>query len=461
MPEIAALSDLRKNIRGDIIGRNDQGYDKARRVYNGMIDKKPEAIVYCENTTDVINVVRFAHEHELLTAVRGGGHNAGGLGVCDDGLVIDLSRINFTHIDPVKKTLTVGGGATWGDVDRATHAYGLAVPNGIFSTTGVGGLTLGGGLGNLTRTYGLTIDNLLEVNIVLADTSTVTANKDRNPDLFWAIRGGGGNFGIATSFKFRLHEVSTVYAGPMLWEMEEADEVMQWYREFITSADYSINGYFAFLIVPSVAPFPDHLQGKNMCGIVWCYAGDLDKAERVFRPIRKVGNVALDLVGPMPLPDLQSMFDDLYPPGLDWYWKAGYLKEWSDESISKNIKYGSTIPTPLSGMHLYPVNGAAHGVDKDETAWSHRDAHWVENIVGVDANPSNRKKIITWAQKYWEEAVHPYSTGGAYINFLMRDEGNKRIKAAYRENYNRLVNIKTKYDPNNFFSVNQNIKPKE
>ncbi|MDX1671616.1 MAG: FAD-binding oxidoreductase [Balneolaceae bacterium] len=459
MPDFAASEALKSHIRGDIIRPGDVDYDEARTVYNGMIDKKPGLIVYCENTTDVITAVNYARENELLTAVRGGGHNAGGLGICDDGMVIDLSRINYVHVDPDQKTATVGGGATWGDVDHATHAYDLAVPSGIVSTTGVGGLTLGGGLGNLTRTFGLTIDNLLEAEMVLADGSTVKTNSEEAPDLFWAIRGGGGNFGIATSFKFQLHEVSTVYAGPMLWELEDAEDIMKWYREFIVDADRELNGYFAFLIVPPVTPFPEHLQNKNMCGIVWCYAGDLDDADEAFKPIRNLKNIALDLVGPMPLPDLQSMFDDLYPPGLEWYWKAGYIREWSDAALEKNIKYGSAIPTPLSGMHLYPVNGAAHDVGNTETAWSHRDANWVENIVGVDPDTVNREKITTWAREYWEEAVHPYSTGGAYVNFLMRDEGEERIKATYRENYERLKKIKAKYDPENFFRVNQNIKP--
>ena len=459
MPDFAASEALKSHIRGDIIRPGDVDYDEARTVYNGMIDKKPGLIVYCENTTDVITAVNYARENELLTAVRGGGHNAGGLGICDDGMVIDLSRINYVHVDPDQKTATVGGGATWGDVDHATHAYDLAVPSGIVSTTGVGGLTLGGGLGNLTRTFGLTIDNLLEAEMVLADGSTVKTNSEEAPDLFWAIRGGGGNFGIATSFKFQLHEVSTVYAGPMLWELEDAEDIMKWYREFIVDADRELNGYFAFLIVPPVTPFPEHLQNKNMCGIVWCYAGDLDDADEAFKPIRNLKNIALDLVGPMPLPDLQSMFDDLYPPGLEWYWKAGYIREWSDAALEKNIKYGSAIPTPLSGMHLYPVNGAAHDVGNTETAWSHRDANWVENIVGVDPDTVNREKITTWAREYWEEAVHPYSTGGAYVNFLMRDEGEDRIKATYRENYERLKKIKAKYDPENFFRVNQNIKP--
>lgn len=452
------MDELKDKLNGNLIQAEDEVYDQSRKVYNGMIDKEPAAIVYCQNVGDVIAAVNYGRENHIRTSVRGGGHNAAGLGICDDGLVIDLSNIDFTYVDTDEKTVRVGGGATWGQVDRATHAFGMATPSGIISTTGVGGLTLGGGLGVLSRMHGLTIDNLLEADLVLADGSTIKANEQQNSDLFWAIRGGGGNFGIVTSFKFRLHEVNTVYAGPMLWELDDAEEVMKWYREFITEADHDINGYFAFLIVPPGPPFPEHLHNKNMCGIVWCYTGPMDKAEEVFRPIRDVGDVALDLVGPIPFPTLQSMFDELYPPGLQWYWKADFITEWSDEAIEKNIKHGSKIPTPLSGMHFYPVNGKAHEVGKEDTAWNYREANWSQVIVGVDPDPANRDKITNWAKGYWEDAVHPYSSGGAYVNFMM-EEGEDRVKATYRDNYERLAKIKAKYDPDNFFNVNQNIKP--
>ncbi|MDR8392404.1 FAD-binding oxidoreductase [Aliifodinibius sp. S!AR15-10] len=458
MAEQSVYDEFSNNLRGSLVRPGDKEYDESRSVYNGMIDRKPKCIAYCHNVADVITAVRFARKENLRLAIRGGGHNAAGLGVCDDGLVIDLSNINLTYVDPKEKTVRVGGGATWGDVDHATHAFGLATPSGIVSTTGVGGLTLGGGLGHLTRTYGLTIDNLQEANLVLSDGSFVTVSKDQHPDLFWAIRGGGGNFGVVTSFKFRLHEVSTVYAGPTFWEMDEAEEIMHWYREFILDAPNEINGFFAIQVIPPVPPFPEHLHNKTMCGVLWCYPGSLDKAEEVFEPIRKVGNIALDMVGPLPYPALQSMFDELYPAGLYSYWKADYLTRWSDEAIKKNIEYGSRIPTPLSGMHLYPVNGAAHEVGNDETAWSYRDANWVENIVGFDPDPANKRKFTDWAREYWEEAVHPYTAGGAYVNFMM-DEGEDRVKATYKNNYERLAKIKAKYDPDNFFNVNQNIKP--
>ena len=452
------VEELKNRLRGEIIQPGDDGYDDARKVYNAMIDRRPALIACCADAADVIAAVNFGRENDMLTAIRGGGHNGGGLGICDDGLVIDLSGIKYTRVNPEARTVRVGGGCTWADVDHATHAFGLATPTGIISTTGVGGLTLGGGIGHLTRKCGLTIDNLLAADLVLADGSFVTASADENEDLYWAIRGGGGNFGVVTSFLFRSHPISTVYAGPMLWELEQATEVMQWYREFSPSAPEDVNGFFAFLTVPPGPPFPEHLHNRKMCGVVWCFTGPLDQAEEVFKPIRSFGPPALDLVGPMPYPMLQSMFDGLYPPGHQWYWRADFVNELSDEAIALHVKYGSEMPTMQSSMHMYPINGAAHRVGNDETAWAYRDANWAEVIVGVDPDPANNDRIISWTKDYWD-ALHPYSAGGAYVNFMM-DEGEERVQATYGDNYERLVAIKNKYDPTNLFRVNQNIRPK-
>jgi hypothetical protein len=451
------LESLKTCLRGELIQPNDSAYDTARKVYNGMIDRRPRLIVLCADVGDVIAAVNFARDNNLLVAIRGGGHNAAGLGVCDGGLVIDLARMRGIHVDPAARTVRVEGGCTWKDVDHATHAFGLAVPAGVVSTTGVGGLTLGGGLGHLTRQCGLTIDNLLAADMVLADGRFVKVSADDNVDLFWAIRGGGGNFGIVTSFLFRLHPIHTDYAGPMLWDLDQAAQVMQWYRQFITQAPEDISGFFAFMVVPPGPPFPKHLHGKTMCAIVWCYTGPIEKAEDAFKSIRGLGPPALDLVGPMPHPALQSMFDALYPPGLQWYWKADFVNELSDEAIALHVKHGSQIPTMLSAMHLYPINGAAHRVGRNDTPWSFRDATWAQVIVGVDPDPANNDRIIAWAKEYWA-ALHPYSAGGAYVNFMM-DEGEDRIRATYGGNYQRLGVIKTKYDPLNLFRVNQNIKP--
>src|SRR5579862_2736238 len=454
----AAIAAFKASLRGELIEPGDAGYEEARKVYNRMIDRRPRMIARCADVADVIAAVKFGREQKLLVAIRGGGHNAGGLGVCDDGLVIDLSRMNYVRVDPKKKTVQVGGGALWRDVDHATHAFGLAVPAGIISTTGVGGLTLGGGLGYLTRACGLTIDNLLAVDMVLADGRFVTASAKENADLFWAVRGGGGNFGIVTSFLFKAHPIHTDYAGPMLWSLDDAADVMKWYRTFITKAPTNISGFFAFLTVPPGPPFPEHLHNKKMCGIVWCYTGPLKKAEQVFKPIRGFKTPALDMVGPIPHPALQSLFDGLYPPGLQWYWKADFVRTLSDEAIALHVKHAAKLPSPQSTMHMYPINGAASRVKNSATPWCYRDATWAAVIVGVDPNPANKDKISTWAKEYWN-ALHPYSAGGAYINFMM-EEGVERIRATYGKNYDRLAKIKKRYDPGNLFRGNQNIKPR-
>ena len=453
-----AIADFKTNLRGRLIQPGDKDYDEARKVYNGMIHKKPRLIAYCADVADVIHSLHFARENNLLLAIRGGGHNAGGLGICDDGLVLDLSRIKYTRIDPASRTVTVGGGCVWGDVDHATHGFGFATPSGIISTTGVGGLTLGGGVGHLTRKCGLSIDNLLSADVVLANGKFVKANADENPDLFWALRGGGGNFGIVTSFTFRLHPIDTLYAGPMLYELSETADVMKWYRDLIPSASDDLNGFPALLTVPPAPPFPEHLHMKKMFGVVWAYAGPLEKAEETFKPIRAFKKPALDLVGPLPHPALQSMFDALYPPGLQWYWRADFVNEISDDAIAQYIRFGEALPTMHSTMHMYPISGAAARVGKSETAWNYRDSNWAQVIVGVDPDPANNEKIISWTKNFYD-AVHPYSAGGAYVNFLMGDEGAERVKKTYGGNYERLVAIKKKYDPDNFFRVNQNIKP--
>ena len=451
------ITQLQATLRGKLIKTGDDDYESSRKVYNGMIDKCPLVIARCVNTADVIKAVNFARDNDVLVAVRGGGHNGAGLAICDNGLVIDLSPMKGTHVDPGSATVLVQGGCTLGDIDDATHAFGLTVPVGIQSTTGIAGLTLGGGVGHMTRQCGLTIDNLLEAGVVLATGEFVKANEHENEDLFWAIRGGGGNFGVVTSFLFRCHPISTVYAGPMLWELDDAREVLEWYHEFITNAPDEVNGFFAFLVVPPGEPFPAHLHMKNMCGVVWCYTGDMANAEKAFEPIRNFKKPALDLVGPLPVPALQSMFDPLYPPGLQWYWKGDYVKNLPAEAIDIHLEYGAKLPTMLSTMHLYPINGAASRVDKQATAWNYRDSTYAMVIAGIDSDPGNKENIISWAKNYWN-ALHPYSAGGSYINFMM-EEGEDRIKATYGENYERLVKVKNKYDPYNLFRVNQNILP--
>lgn len=448
---------LKGKLQGDIILPADEAYNEARKVYNAMIDKHPAAIAYCKNVSDVIACVNFARENNLLLAVRGGGHNAGGLGIADDALVIDLSLLKEIKVNASAKTVQVQGGCLLKELDIATHEVGMTVPSGIIGTTGVGGLTLGGGVGNLTRAFGLSIDNLLEVEIVLASGELVKASATENEDLFWAIRGGGGNFGVVISFTFKMSPVHTVYGGPMLWELEDAEEMMAWHHDFIKNAPAELSGYFAYLTVPPVAPFPEHLQLRKMCGVIWCYAGDMNKAEEVFKPIRAKKAPVLDFVGPLPVPALQTLFDALYPPGLWWYWKADYVKDLSPDAIKIHIKHASQLPTPFSTVHLYNISGAAAKVNKEATAWNYRDANYAMVIVGVSDNEDDKEKITDWARNYWSD-LHPYSLGGAYVNFLM-EEGEERIKASYGDHYKKLAQIKAKYDPENLFRVNQNIKP--
>jgi FAD/FMN-containing dehydrogenase len=444
-------------LRGPVVTPESSEYDETRKLYNAMIDKRPAVIARCRDVADVIQAVKFGREQGLDIAVRGGGHNGGGLGSVDNGLMIDLSLMRGVRIDPVSRTGVAEGGCQLGDYDHAAQAFGLATPAGIISTTGVGGLTLGGGIGHLTRKYGLTIDNLLSVDIVLADGSFVAANADSNKDLFWAVRGGGGNFGVVTSFTFRLHPVGAVVAGPTFWPIEQADEVLKWYRGFIPEAPEELNGFFAFLTVPSGPPFPEGLWTKKMAAVVWCYLGSQEDADRLLAPARKVGKMALYGLQPMPFTALQSAFDGVYPPGHQWYWRADFVKEISDEAVGRHVKNGNAMPTPQSSMHLYPIDGAASRVASTDTPWAYRDGRWAEVIVGVDPDPANARRLKDWTIAYWED-LHPYSMGGAYVNFMM-EEGQERVQATYRNNYPRLAELKRKYDPQNLLHVNQNISP--
>lgn len=447
-----------QDLSGEVIIPNNPKYDEERSIYNAMIDKRPALIVKCRNTNDVVSAVNYARENNIEVSIRSGGHNGAGLALVDNGLVIDLSEMKGIKIDALEKTAIVESGNTLGDIDAATHEYGLALPSGIIGTTGIGGITLGGGLGYLSRKGGLTIDNLLECEVVLSSGEVVISNKDSHPDLFWALRGGGGNFGVVTSFKFNLIEVKNVYAGPMFWTLEKAEEVIKFWDNHTKNASNDLYGFFAFLIVPPAEPFPEHLWNKNVCGVVWNYTGPIEQAEEVFKPIRAFGPPILDFVGEIPMPALNSMFDALYPKGMQWYWRAHYIKELSTESIKINIEHGSKIPTMHSTTHLYPVDGACHEIANEETAWANREARWAQVIVGVDPDPDKADEVTNWCKDYFD-ALKPHAMGGGYVNFMM-NEGQERIKASYKGNYKKLVEVKTKYDPNNFFHINQNIKPK-
>jgi len=452
-----SLEQLQSLFRGELIRPEDATFASARRVYNAMIDKRPRLIARCADVADVMAAVAYGRQEGMLTAIRSGGHNGGGFGVCDDGLVIDLSRMKGVRVNPETRAVRVAAGSLWGEIDHATHPFGLAVPSGIISTTGVGGLTLGGGIGHLTRPFGLTIDNLLAADVVLADGAFVQASRDQNTDLFWAIRGGGGNFGVVTSFLFQAHPVRTVFAGPTFWPTEQTSEVMHAFREFLGQAPPEVSGFPAFMTVPPAPMFPVELHHRKVCAVVWCCTAAPEDADRLTAPMRAVGKPLLDMVGPMPFPVVQRLFDPIYPPGLQWYWRADFMNDLTDDGIATYAQQADKLPTPLSTVHLYPIDGAAHRVGAQDTAFSYRGANWAEVIVGVDPDPAKAETITQWCKTYFD-ALHPHSAGGAYINFMM-DEGADRVRASFRDNYERLAVIKKRYDPTNFFRVNQNIRP--
>lgn len=452
-----AINTLISTLRGTAIRPSDEMYDAARRVYNAMVDCHPRLVVRCANVADVIRCVNFSRDEGVLLAVRCGGHSVPGFGTCDGGIVIDLSEMKGVRVDPVRSVARVEGGCTWGDLDHATHVFGLATPGGVISTTGVGGLTLGGGFGYLTRHYGLASDNLISADVVTAGGGMLTASATENQDLFWAIRGGGGNFGVVTSFEFRLHPVSTVYAGPVLYPLERGEEALRFFAGFMAAAPRELSAFFAYLIVPPGPPFPEQLHGKTVCGIVYVYNGDLETGERLTRPLREFGPPAFALGHPAPYPDVQKMFDGLLPKGLYHYWKSDFVDEISEAIVAEHVRYGPGVPTVNSAVHIYPLDGAVHDVAADATAFAYRNVKFVHILAAVSAEAAPMARYRDWVRSYWS-ALHPHSSGGSYVNFLM-DEGHERIAGSYRGNYARLRAIKHKYDPGNLFRLNQNISP--
>jgi FAD/FMN-containing dehydrogenase len=457
LPAEKAVGEWIANLRGRVIKATDPDYDKARRVYNAMIDRKPWCIMQCADVADVIHCVNFAREQNVPLAIRGGKHSVPGFGTCDQGIVVDLSGLKGIWVDDSKRLVRVEGGCTWGDVDHATHVFGLATPGGIISTTGVGGLSTGGGFGYLTRRYGLVCDNLVSAEIVTADGKLRHASVTENSDLFWAIRGGGGNFGVVTSFEFKLHPVSQVYAGPVLYSLEEAPQVMRRYRDFMRTAPRELSAFFAFLIVPPGPPFPEPLHGKTVCAIMTSYCGNLSQGESATKQLLELGSPIFSHVGPMPYPVLQSAFDALVPPGLYHYWKADFVNDLSDEMIAAHVKYGTQVPTVNSAIHIYPLDGAVHDIGSDQTAFAYRDVRFVHILAAISPDPAAMEGYRSYIRNYYD-ALHPMSAGGSYVNFLM-NEGEDRVASSYKGNYARLSAIKAKYDPGNLFCTNQNIKP--
>ncbi len=450
------ITKLAAGLRGAIIRSNDAGYDEARKLYNGMIDKRPLIIARCVDAGDVVACVNFGRDHKLSIAIRGGGHNGPGLGSVDNGLVIDLSTMKGVRVDPKNRTVRVAAGCTTGDVDHATHAFGQAVPFGIISTTGVAGLTLSGGHGYLTRQYGLAIDNLLEADVVLADGSFVTASETENADLLWALRGGGGNFGVVTSFLFRTHPAKELYGGPIVFELSDAKTVMRWYREFQKTAPEDFYIWLGLQSVPPGDPFPKEHQGKKMCVLLTAHNGK--NGEAAVNDVRAaLPKPIIDWAGPLPYTALQAMFDALYPSGLQWYWKGDFVRSLPDEAIDAHLANAGKASV-FSAMHLYPIDAAVHRKKKGDMAWSTRDAMWSMVIAGIDPDPRSAPALKKWATDYWN-AVHPYDLPGAYPNFMMDDEGEARVRASFGDNYARLAQLKAKFDPGNLFRVNQNISP--
>ncbi len=446
-------------FRGDVIEKGDPRYDDARALYNGMIDKKPLIIARVADAADVIAAVKFARESDLLVAIRGGGHNGPGFGSCDDGLVIDFARMKGVRVDPAAKTVRVEPGCTQAEVDHAGQAFGLAVPAGIVGSTGIAGLTLGGGHGYLSRAHGLTIDNLIEADVVLADGLFVTASEKENADLFWALRGGGGNFGVVTSFLFRAVPVSMVFAGPIFFDMKDAKQVMRAYRDFIGKAPETLGLFVGLKTVPPTAPFPEEHWGKKACALIGSFNGSAAEGAKIMQPLlAQCPTPLFNWMGEMPFTAIQTLFDPFFPKGLQWYWKGDFVKDLPDAAIDAHIEHASNSPSGMCLTHLYPIDGAVHRVGADATPWGAREANFSMVIAAVDVDPKNAAALKKWGRAYWE-AVHPYNLGGAYVNFMDADENDGRIQATYGANYQRLAAIKKKYDPTNFFRVNQNIKP--
>lgn len=452
------LEAMKAELRGPVVTAADPEYDRARSIYNAMIDKRPAALVRCADVADVIAAVDFVRDHELELGVQSGGHSAPGLGLVDGGVTLDLSPLRGVRVDPARRTAQVAGGCTLADLDHAGHAFGLATPTGIMSATGVGGLTLGGGHGHLTRKYGLTVDNLISADVVLADGGFVTVDADHDADLFWALRGGGGNFGVVTSFTFRLHPVENVGVGLTFWPVERTREVLEWYRDFLPQAPDELSGFFAVMVVPPAPPFPPETHLRKVCGVVWNHVQGEEALSSALDASGAPADPEVRFVAPMPYPALQGMFDELLPRGLQWYWRGDFFDRITDEAIDVHARFGASIPTALSTMHLYPVNGAAHRIASDATAWSYRDAAWSGIIAGIDPDPANAATVKQWCTDYWQ-ALHPHSMGGSYVNFMGQDELPERVQATYRDNYTRLSEVKQAYDPRNLFHANQNIKP--
>ncbi|WP_326958160.1 MULTISPECIES: FAD-binding oxidoreductase [unclassified Arthrobacter] len=448
---------LREQVRGQVITSGDAGYDEARTVQNGMIDKRPAAVVRVSQVADVIASVNFARDHSLAVAVRGGGHSGPGYGTADDALVIDFAGTRGVRVDPASRTARTEAGATWADFNHATHAFGLATTGGIVGSTGVSGLTLGGGIGYLNRKYGLSCDNLLSADVVTAEGKFLTAREGENDDLFWALRGGGGNFGVVTSLEFQLHPVDMVHAGIIIYPLEHAETVAKFYREQLAAAPEEFGAFLAFHQGPPVPFLPEEWHGKPVCIVVGMWTGDPAEGQARWQPFLDAAPVAGSMVGPMPYPALNSAFDGMYPKGLLAYWKAAFLSELNDGIIDVHLDFARRVPTVQTAVHLYPIDGAVHQVGAADTAFPNRSARFSPVIACHWQDPADTAANIAWVRDY-AAALQPYSETAGYINFMDGDDQG-RVAENYGPNYARLREAKAKYDPQNLFHVNQNIVP--
>ena len=451
------VGPLRERVRGQVVTSEDPGYNEARAVHNGMFDKHPAAILFAEQVSDVIAGVNFARDGGLDLSIRDGAHSAPGFGTNEGGLVIDMRPMRTVRVDPKTKTARAGAGAVWGDLNTAAHAFGLATTGGIISTTGITGLTLGGGIGYLSRGCGLSIDNLLSADVVTADGKFPTASENENADLFWALRGGGGNFGVVTSLEYKLHDIDQVFAGPIFYNLEDAPKLLRFFDEFITDAPEQFGGFPAFQIAPPLPFIPENRHGDTLALMVVHWSGPLDQAERVLKPFFDLAPVVANGAGPLPYPALNGAFDGLYPKGIRAYWKSAFAKELPDAAIEQHMTFGSKVPEVSATMHLYPINGACHRVGADDTAFAYRDAKYSMVILAAWQDPSKDAERRQWARDYYD-ALSPFAEPGGYINF-MQDDDYAKIHDNYRQNYDRLVQVKRTYDPHNLFHVNQNIAP--
>ena len=451
------IESLRGELGGTLVAEGDAGYDEARVVYNAMIDRRPAAIVRCQGADDVVAVVRAAAEAGKDLAIRGGGHSVPGFGTADGALVADLGDLTSVEVDPASSTAEVGGGATWGMFNAAAGAHGLATTGGIVSTTGVGGLTLGGGIGYLARAHGLSCDNLLSAEVVLADGKVVTASTDEEPDLFWALRGGGGNFGVVTKFRFQLHPVAEIYGGPVFFELADGPAILAHFEAYVRTAPREFGGFPAFQIAPPLPFVPEDRVGDPFMVVIFCYNGPAAEGEKIIQGFRDVAKPVAEGVGSMPYPALNGAFDALVPPGLQHYWKAAFFDELTPESIAAHMQHGPLVPTVNSTVHFYPINGACHDVASDATAFGHRDATFAVVIAGMWPDPAENAANTAWVRDYYA-AIEPFAQGGGYVNFLSQDD-QPQAATNYGANYDRLRSVKRAYDPGNVFHVNQNIAP--